>query len=236
MAACRLKAGLAALQQHQRATDRVCRALAQRCPGSTELQHMYHDGTRGFTPVPDALAVSPELLVQQPALPEAAAAPLLHTQPAGTKPPLTEADRPAEVDAEDWAHLVQLRDLRLTVQREAASVSQQGKGLQQQIDRALLAEQQMLGQIQLQKEVGSTVASKASPQHRGLDTTLWAMHEQLAWQCPMLAVPWLACSIACGAPTCGAPACGQQQVLGAFIPQCLAQQGSVDCSRAATAT
>ena len=76
MAACRLKAGLAALQQHQRATDRVCRALAQRCPGSTELQHMYHDGTRGFTPVPDALAVSPELLVQQPALPEAAAAPL----------------------------------------------------------------------------------------------------------------------------------------------------------------
>ena len=165
LAARRLKAGLAALQQHQRTTDRVCRALALRCPGSTELQHMYHDSTRGFTPVADALAVSPELLVQQPALPEAAAAPLLDPQAAGTTPPLTDADRPAEVDAEDWAHLVQLRDLRLTVQREAASASLQGKALQQQIDKALLVEQQMLGQIQLQKEVGNTAASTSGTQH-----------------------------------------------------------------------
>ena len=172
MAACRLKAGLAALQQHQRTVDRVCRALALRCPGSTELQHMYHDSTREFTPIPDALAVSPELLVQQPALPEAAAAPLLDPQAAGTKPPLTDADRPAEVDAEDWAHLVQLRNLRLTVQREAASVSLQGKALQQHIDTDLLVEQQMLGQIQLQKEVGKPAASRAGTQHRGLDTKL----------------------------------------------------------------
>ena len=165
----RLKAGLAALQQHQRTTDRVSRALAQRCPGSNELHHMYHDSTRGFTPMPDALAVSPELLVQQPPPSEAAAAPLLDPQAVGIKPPLADADRPAEVAAEDWAHLMQLRNLRLTVQREAASVSLQSKALQQRIDGAVLVEQQMLGQIQLQKEVGNTAAREAGTQHHVLD-------------------------------------------------------------------